>query len=91
MNDALQVPHDTPKGRRVTLSLLHGVDFEGRWYSAHDRRGRTLAAAASMDEVQRQAPHAASYRERDDRGLDDRWAPAPTGDLFPDHAGGTLF
>lgn len=91
MNDALLIPHDTPKGRRVTTRLLHAVAFVPPWYSAHDRRGRTLAAAQTMDEVMREAPHAVSYRERHDRGEDDRWAAAQSGDLFPDHPGGTLF
>lgn len=91
MNDALQIPHDTPKGRRVTARLLHAVAFVPPWYSAHDRRGRTLATAQTMAEVLRDAPHAASYRERRDRGQDDIYVPAPTRDLFPDAAGGTLF
>ena len=91
MNEVVTVPHATPKGRAITTRLLHGVEFSAPWFSAHDRRGRTLAAAQTMEGCLQAAPQAVSYRERSDRGLDDRWAAAPSGELFPNRAGGTLF
>ena len=91
MNEVVTVPHATPKGRAITARLLHGVEFSAPWFSAHDRRGHTLAAAQTMEDCLQAAPQAASYRERHDRGLEDRWAAAPSLDLFPDAAGGSLF
>ena len=91
MNEVVTVPHATPKGRAITARLLHGVEFSAPWFSAHDRRGHTIAAAQTMEGCRQAAPHAASYRERADRGLDDRWTAAQSGDLFPDAAGGSLF
>ena len=72
-------------------TLVHGGDFDAPWYSAHDLRGRTIAAAQTLDQCRVTAPNADSYRERTDRGEGDTWAPAQAVDMFPDHAGGTLF
>ena len=91
MDEVMGVAHSTPKGRAITTRLLHGVDFPAPWYSAHTRRGDTIAAAQTMGECLQAAPEARSYRERWDRGLDDRWIAARTLDMFPDAAGGSLF
>ena len=91
MNEVASVAHSTPRGRAITTRLLHGVEFAAPWYSAHNRRGKTIAAAQTMDDCLQAAPEARSYRERWDRGLDDRWSAARTLDMFPSAAGGSLF
>ena len=91
MDEVVSVAHSTTKGRAITSRLLHGVEFSAPWFSAHNRRGHTLAAAQTMEGCLQAAPQAASYRERWDRGLEDRWTAARTLDMFPDAAGGSLF
>ncbi len=76
------------RDRAVTVALLHGVEFSAPWYSAHDRQGRVVAVAQTLEALRAEAPDAHSYRERYDRGKSDRWAPARTLDLFTDHCGG---
>ena len=56
------------------------VEFE--WYSAHDRHGRTLDQAQTLEDLRRREPNAHSYRERYDRGHDDIWTAGRNLELF---------
>ena len=68
------------------------VEFEAPWYSAHDRHGRTLDSAQTLEDLRRREPHAHRYRERYDRGEADTWAPGRNLELFPAGGGdGELF